>query len=188
MQHYRAPTRLLDWSASPYVAAYFAVEGRWEESDGALWAFRADLIANVAVQHHGADWEQKLIKDEFWSDPKASPELFAFRRGLDSDRMVAQEGCFTACRQPLCDHAQVIDETLSRLPESESAAKPYLKIIIAREAKPKFLHCLRSMNIGANSLFPGMDGIGLSVAEMLRMKEMSPAVALHEFVRRLPLN
>ncbi|MGA9698130.1 MAG: FRG domain-containing protein, partial [Acinetobacter sp.] len=36
MQHYGVPTRLLDWSESPLVALYFAVQGHKEE-DGALW-------------------------------------------------------------------------------------------------------------------------------------------------------
>jgi hypothetical protein len=37
LRHYGAPTRLLDWSLSPYVAAYFAVsEG---DRNGELWAF-----------------------------------------------------------------------------------------------------------------------------------------------------
>lgn len=41
MQHYGAPTRLLDWTGNPLVALYFAVEdeqtGRKE--DAAVWAF-----------------------------------------------------------------------------------------------------------------------------------------------------
>lgn len=37
MQHHRAPTRLLDWSSSPYVAAYFAVLSEFD-SDGEIWA------------------------------------------------------------------------------------------------------------------------------------------------------
>jgi hypothetical protein len=32
------------------------------------------------------------------------------------------------------------------------------------------------MNIGANSLFPGIDGIGLSIAERLRLLGINPSL------------
>ena len=40
------------------------------------------------------------------------------------------------------------------------------KIIIPHSAKPDFLSELRRMNITAAALFPGVDGLGRSIAEL----------------------
>src|ERR1039457_512358 len=46
MQHHGVPTRLLDWSRSPYVALYFALEEEPKEQDrrSAIWAIDLDWL------------------------------------------------------------------------------------------------------------------------------------------------
>jgi hypothetical protein len=59
MQHYGAPTRLLDFTYSPYVALYFALRNRNDneaESDAEVWAIDAAAVKAFAMKvSHGAD-------------------------------------------------------------------------------------------------------------------------------------
>jgi hypothetical protein len=53
MQHYGAPTRILDWTVNPLVALYFAV--RDSEADGAVWVvdpwrWNRELPANLKME------------------------------------------------------------------------------------------------------------------------------------------
>jgi FRG domain len=41
LQHYGVPTRLLDWTQSPYVAVYFSI-CKDQSDDGELWSFDYD--------------------------------------------------------------------------------------------------------------------------------------------------
>jgi FRG domain len=173
MQHHNAPTRLLDWTSSPFVAAYFAVEQLWNK-DGAIWLFHPATLKNQMKIKFGEVYDQKdSVLSNYMSKPDAVQAIKPWLPNFKSDRMIAQQGQFTLCFNILGDQEAIIDEACCPIHE-ENKHEAYKKVVIPKELKPVFLRNLHSMNVTANALFPGVDGLGRSIAELTRLTTYFP--------------
>lgn len=166
MQHYNAPTRLLDWTRSLFVAAYFAVE-KEEDSDGAIWILHAPRMVHETRKRFGLELpDEPEAIDSLFMDPAAKPAMLHVTATAQTDRMIAQQIGFTVSPLVLADHGAILAEYFAEQPPDRIQ---FLKAIIPRRSKPEVLRRLRQVNITANTLFPGIDGLGRSVAELVRV-------------------
>ncbi len=178
MQHFSAPTRMLDWTGSFTVALYFAVFEEPIDTPGAIW-----------IVHGGPLWKwmhQKYPEPEFGGDAKAREVCSSYDSFVDfgvnraslrldgydpdrkSERVTAQRGVLTVCERLFVDHATIIGQALLEVPDSEQNL-PLWKIVISPEAKRFFRQYLNKLNITAATLFPGTDGLGRTISETLRV-------------------
>ncbi len=87
-----------------------------------------------------------------------------------TNRMVAQQSSFTVCTEILSDHDVFADEIVFSGVHDAEGHSIVQKYIVPSRLKPKFLANLEMMNITANTLFPGIDGLGRSIRELLGMR------------------
>jgi len=73
---------------------------------------------------------------------------------------------FLLCRDPAVDLADALDAALAE--PGRELADVFRKTIIAASVKNLFMKKLRAMNITGESLFPGLDGTGMAVRELIR--------------------
>ncbi len=165
MQHHGAPTRLLDWTESPYVAAYFACSSDWND-DGAIWLVHGrDALGSPDSQAFKDLYCQLLPRLQ---QPDAPHQLLIHLPAVKSERMLAQQGAFTLGANVLCDHEAAISDACS-VAHHESGEEVYRKIVIPADLKRDVLRHLKRLNVTASSLFPGIDGLGRSLAELARL-------------------
>jgi FRG domain len=165
MQHFGAPTRLLDWTASPYVAAYFAVVDRWEVP-GAIYAFSESDLRMAALEIYGSCATTHPDRSTTVFEHEDSPEfLLPTEQGeYPNIRMITQQGRFTLPGRILSNHGTLIGKLLDG---KSSVRNTVFKI--KPEAKPAILRKLMQFNLSSNTLFPGLDGLGRSIREYVRL-------------------
>ena len=166
MQHHGCPTRLLDWTASAYVAAYFAVS-ELPDRDGALF-----VVGAAALDQHWAGSAQGSvdISDDGLVDPSAAERVVFTWPQLRSQRLAIQQGHFSVSTKLLSRHDGPICEACAFAASDAANRVIYRKVVIAADLKLVILQQLRAMNIAPHALFPSLDGFGRSLADLARLK------------------
>jgi hypothetical protein len=160
MQHHGAPTRLLDFTWSPYVAAFFALERATAEA--ALWAVSPSLLNTrrakarsrakpQAKPEEMAPWVRGGYETHFL--PNVNRIVVAGEPHRMNERLVAQSGTFLM--------AGVLDEPIEALAPPEGIVKFVLDARVIRRSAMAELY---RMNISNATLFPGLDGLARSLA------------------------
>jgi hypothetical protein len=165
MQHYGAPTRLVDWTYSVWIGAYFAARSDFKK-DGIIIVFNGKELDDHAGKKHGHETPNVPLTGQDGL-PKIMLNRYGpwvcrlMQMGHQIPRMIAQQGLFTVGGQLGVDHCKAIDEIIPDSVESQG------KLILSFEAKlkPEILKALQQMGINGNTLFPGIDGVGKALTE-----------------------
>ena len=179
MQHFSAPTRLLDRTSSFTTALYFAVCEEPFDEPGAVWLVQGEPLVRWMREKYGkSDLADKDKSRDILSDAdnfvdfgvnRARPFLDGYDPNRKSERVTAQRGVFTICEKLFVDHATIIGEALLQ-GHATGQTLPLWKIVISPEAKRFFRLYLGKLNITAATLFPGTDGLGRTITEILRVQ------------------
>lgn len=188
MQHYKAPTRLLDWTSSPYVAAYFAVESN-DDRDGVVWVINDWALGDRMRALYSKDWEKwedsetptrywDKVSRSFNEDTKLfrhnpGRRIFFFQPEQKSHRVSAQQGWLSCSSDHYICYEKVVGDLFENHRIKNATSPEYYKnwkywnsrIIIPHSQKKEFLRQLHLINITAATIFPGIDGLGQYISE-----------------------
>lgn len=183
MQHYGVPTRLLDWTYSPFVAAHFAFDrllstlpndGEGEPQQAAIWALDTRALSNVL---------KKGVLKNYWrlyqkKDSKSFIELYVKRRrpiqflGVVNplrlnERLSIQQGLFLCPGDIRCSWVENLEATGTKTGTTRLFVMDAAVIDDAFKA-------LSRMNVTSRSLFPGLDGFAKFLLHRLKILSEFP--------------
>lgn len=153
MQHYGLPTKLLDWSASPLIALYFALF-KESETDSALWILDPQALnrqMQMGPYLFPMDYQtiRPFLEGAFDVNKDYRSEKIIACNGIGHDlRMYVQQSSFT-----------VHDTKQLALDELLETGNFLWKIRIPNDCRAFFLETLQMMGIHESTIFPDMEHI-----------------------------
>lgn len=156
MQHFGLPTRLLDWTASPLVALFFALDSERHTEAAAVWGLVPSRLNAVSAV--------KAEETFVLSGPEARPLLLAgMSRGPVVEDVLAVVGQDIDLRMTLQQGAFTLHGTSAPLNERPDADGYLAKFIIPQSARKQIKEELWFLGIRRSGLFPDLANLALEL-------------------------
>ena len=161
-QHHGLPTRLMDWTFSPYVALHFVTASlEHYNRDGVIWCLDYKKVheqlpddLNGLLEEEGADvftvdMLSHIRSLREFDAQAAEPFALLFEPPSIDDRIVNQYALFSVISDPGVGMSTWL----------EQHPHVYRKLVIAHELKWEIRDKLDQANVNERVLFPGLDGL-----------------------------
>ncbi|SRR6266851_510 len=168
MQHYGAPTRLLDWTESVLIALYFAIRDNPGYYDSAVWMLdpyelnRRVIGKEEVISPSASGANPKDVKrvarwlPSRWSKAKLPENPVAIFPTHIARRISSQKSCFTI-------HGAHEDGLARYMRAVRGSVAPLTKIVIPSFAVFDMRLTLKKYGIDDSTIFPDLEGLSRSL-------------------------